>query len=108
MTHTHHSDMGRCAQCEARTSRTLPDLLDTMQARCDEHVDSMDGREDRWYMDLVNDSIRLNAAVRAVLDEHPRYEGDFSDFCGHCQARGEGTWPCPTVTAITAALDADA
>ena len=44
------------------------------------------------------------AALKAVLDEHPRYEGDFSDFCGHCQARGEGVWPCPTVTAIHAAL----
>lgn len=46
----------------------------------------------------------LIAAVEAALDEHPRYEGDFSDFCGHCQARGEGVWPCPTVTAIHAAL----
>ena len=53
------------------------------------------------------DQPRLIAAVRAVLDEHPRYEGDFSDFCGHCQARGEGTWPCPTVTAIHAALIGD-
>lgn len=50
---------------------------------------------------------RLLAVVEAVLDEHPRYEGDFSDFCGHCQARGEGTWPCPTITALRAVLIGD-
>ena len=62
--------------------------------------------QDRVGLSILatNDLPRALAALEAVLDEHPRYEGDFSDFCGHCQARGEGVWPCPTVTAIHAAL----
>ena len=66
------------------TLHTLTDLhalLDAMQARCDAHVDAMDGREDRWFMDLVNDNICLIATARAVLTlaEAWRYKGEYGD-----------------------------
>ena len=74
---------------------------------CDVGLDA--DAEDLSYIAALNPAtvLRLLDALEAVLDEHPRYEGDFSDFCGHCQTRGEGTWPCPTVTALHASLIGD-
>lgn len=82
-------------------------LLDAMQARCDEHVDSMDGREDRWHMDLVNDSIRLIAVVRAVMAVEPQYSGLDLALGDYYYAQAYNGALADVARAVTAALDAD-
>lgn len=44
-------------------------------------------------------------ALEAVLALHRRAGGvAIPVFCLHCQEFNDGTWPCPTVAAIEAAL----
>lgn len=68
---------------------------------------------------LCNDLEDARAALQAVLDLHGRYrdgQGNYRDFCLECFDRvrdgrraksGDCHWPCPTVRAVTAALNAE-
>ena len=89
MTHTHHAGMGRCAQCEAPTSRTLPDLLDEIK-RLTAQVERVRELHDDGYWECANPQ-HTNPNVGCP---------ECREICTSCGY----DCPCPTIRA----LDADA
>ena len=63
-------------------------------------------RHERAYIAAANPAtvLRLIDALEAVLELHVR-AGYRGAFCLHCQSLNDGEWPCPTVAAITTALE---
>ncbi len=101
MSDTRREDVARV---RARAIRTA----DSLDAIGDPVIEAWDGEEfttaDLRALAALPAPPAATTALRAVLDLHafvPARPGYHPDGCRHCQSR----YPCPTVTAITTALE---
>ena len=101
MTHTHHAGMGRCAQCEARTSRT-PTILAASGGRwrvtsdlCHECFAILDEAgllvADGLSREKAHAIVRVHNSVPDLLDEIKRLTAQVERVR---ELHDDGVWEC--------------
>lgn len=65
----------------------------------------LSGAEVHELVHLHNSVPRLTAAVRAVLELHKPFTDSYGIERPWCQHDPDDSWPCPTIAALTAALN---